>query len=137
MRYPIVMKRDGKFFLVTFPDVPEALTQGRTVEEAREAAAAALETALDFYFEQSRIVPTPSRIKRGGEFVELSASLSAKVLLLNEMIRQKVRPAELARRLQTTPQEINRLTNLHHTSKIDGIASAMRALGKTLEIRAI
>jgi len=137
MRYPIAMKRDGKFFLVIFPDIPEAVTQGTTVEEAREAATASLETALDFYFEQSRVVPAPSRIKRGGEFVELSASLSAKVLLLNEMIHQKVRPAELARRLQTTPQEINRLTNLHHTSKIDGIAGAMRALGKSLEIRAV
>jgi antitoxin HicB len=69
--------------------------------------------------------------------VELPASLSAKVLLLNEMIRQQVRPAELARRLNTTPQEINRLTNLHHTSKIDGIAGAMKALGKTLQIRVV
>jgi antitoxin HicB len=69
--------------------------------------------------------------------VELPASLSAKVLLLNEMIRQRVRPAELARRLNTTPQEINRLTNLHHTSKIDGIAGAMKALGKTLQIRVV
>jgi antitoxin HicB len=102
-----------------------------------EAAAAALESALDFYFERSRAVPAPSRIKRAGKFVELPASLSAKVLLLNEMIRQQVRPAELARRLRTTPQEINRLTNIHHTSKIDGIAGAMKALGKTLEIRAI
>jgi antitoxin HicB len=58
-------------------------------------------------------------------------------LLLNEMIRQRVRPAELARRLNTTPQEINRLTNLHHTSKIDGIAGAMKALGKTLQIRVV
>jgi antitoxin HicB len=137
MRYPIELKRDGKFFLVSFPDIPEALTQGKTIEEARQAAVAALETALDFYFEQSRVVPTASRIKRGGEFVELTPSLSAKVLLLNEMIRQQVRPAELARRLQTTPQEINRLTNIHHTSKIDGIAGAMKALGKTLEIRAV
>ena len=69
--------------------------------------------------------------------MELPASLSAKVLLLNEMIRQQVRPAELARRLNTTPQEINRLTNLHHTSKIDGIAGAMKALGKTLQIRVV
>ncbi len=137
MRYPIEITRDGKFFLVRFPDIPEALTQGRTVAEARRAAAAALETALDFYFEQSRPVPKPSRIKRNGEFVELPASLSAKVLLLNEMLRQKVRPAELARRLDTTPQEINRLTNLRHASKIDGIAGAMKALGKTLEIRAV
>jgi hypothetical protein len=33
--------------------------------------------------------------------------------------------------------EVNRLTNIHHTSRIDGIAGAMKALGKTLEIRAI
>jgi antitoxin HicB len=52
----------------------------------------------------------PSRIKRGQEFVELPASTSAKVLLLNEMIRQKVRSAEPARRPQTTPHEVNRLT---------------------------
>jgi antitoxin HicB len=137
MRYPFEMTRDGKYFLVKFPDIPEALTQGRNLGEARQAAQDALETALDFYFEDSREVPAPSRGKRGGEFVELPASLSAKVLLLNEMVRQKVRPVELARRLRTTPQEVNRLTNLHHTSKIDGIAGAMKALGKRLEIRAV
>src|ERR1700733_14182002 len=137
MRYPINIKADGKFFLVTFPDIPEAITQGQTPEEARTAAASALETALDFYFEGSCAVPPPSRIKKGQESVELPTSVAAKVLLLNEMIRQKVRPAELARRLHTTPQEVNRLTNLHHTSRIDGIAGAMKALGKTLEIRAV
>jgi antitoxin HicB len=137
MRYPIDVKPDGKFFLVTFPDIPEAITQGRNSKEAKEAAASALETALDFYFENFRVVPNPSRIKRGQDFIELPASVSAKVLLLNEMIRQRIRPAELARRMQTTPQEVNRLTNLRHTSKIDGIAGAMKALGKTLEIRAV
>lgn len=137
MRYPIDVKPDGKLFLVTFPDIPEAITHGKSVQEAKEAAMNALETALDFYVENSRVVPDPSRIKRGQEFVELPASAAAKVLLLNEMIRQRVRPAELARRLQTSPQEVNRLTNIHHTSRIDGIAGAMKALGKTLEIRAI
>jgi antitoxin HicB len=78
----------------------------------------------------------PSPAKRRQYLVELPASLTAKVLLLNEMIRQNVRPAELARRLRTTPQAVNRLTNLRHASKIDGIAGAMKALGKTLEIHA-
>ncbi len=137
MRYSIRMEKDGRFFLVTFPDIPEAITQGESKDEARVAALRALETALDFYFEESRVVPEPSMLRDGEEFVELSASLSAKVLLLNEMIRQGVRPAELARRLKTTPQEVNRLTDLHHTSKIDGIAGAMKALGKTLEMRAV
>lgn len=137
MRYPIKVQKDGKYFMVTFPDIPEALTQGRTIEEARVAAGDALESALDFYFDESRPVPAPSKVGRGDEFVELSASVSAKVLLLNEMLRQEVRPAELARRLQTTPQEVNRLTNLHHVSKIDGIAVAMKALGKRLEISVV
>jgi antitoxin HicB len=136
MRYPVRIQRDGKYFLVTFPDIPEAITQGQSEEQAMRAAKDALETALDFYFEENRIVPGPSALKRRQRFVELPVSLSAKVLLLNEMLRQKVRPAELARRLHTTPQEINRLTNIRHTSKIDGIADAMKALGKNLQISA-
>ena len=134
MRYPVKLQSDGRFFLVTFPDIPEAITQGESEEEALRAAKDALETALDFYFEANRVVPDPSPLKRKQRFVELPVSLAAKVLLLNEMLRQKVRPSELARRLQTTPQEINRLINLHHTSKIDGIATAMKALGKDLQI---
>lgn len=136
MRYPFKMRRDGKYFLVTFPDLPEAITQGESEAEALKAAKDALETALDFYFEGGRIVPAPSALKRGQRFVELPVSLSAKVLLLNEMLRQKIRPAELARRLHTTPQEVNRLINLRHTSKIDGIAEAMKVLGKSLHISA-
>jgi antitoxin HicB len=137
MRYPIELKPDGKFFLVTFVDIPEAITQGKNRKEALAMAADALESALDFYFDDTRAVPAPSRVKKGQDFVELPPSLSAKVILLNEMIKQGVRPAELARRLKTTPQEVNRLTNIRHATKIDGIADAMKALGKTLEVRAI
>ncbi|HEU5339772.1 type II toxin-antitoxin system HicB family antitoxin [Edaphobacter sp.] len=136
MRYPVKLRRDGKFFLVTFPDIPEAITQGKSEEQSLRAAKDALETALDFYFEEGRVVPAPSPLKRGQRFVELPVSVAAKVLLLNEMLRQKVRPAELAKRLHTSPQEVNRLTNIRHTSRIDGIAAAMKALGKSLEVSA-
>lgn len=135
--YPINLKPDGKFILVTFPDIPEAITQGNNRDHALQMAAQALESAMDFYFEQRRPVPQPSKPKRGQALVELPVSVSAKVLLLNEMIKQSVRPAELARRLNTTPQEVNRLTNIRHTTRIDGIAGAMKVLGKTLEVRAI
>lgn len=136
MRYPVTLtpdKADGGF-VVTFRDIPEAISQGETIEQALAMAEEALELALEFYFEDKRLVPAPSRPKRGQHVVELPASLSAKVLLLNEMISQNVRPAELARRLNTTPQEVNRLTNLRHTTRIDGIAEALRALGRHLEI---
>jgi antitoxin HicB len=124
-------------FVVTFPDIPEAITQGDNRAHALEMAKEALELAMEFYFEDRRPVPAPTKAKRGQPTIELSASLSAKVLLLNEMLAQKVRPAELARRLQMRPQEVTRLIDLRHTSKIDGIAVALKALGKTMEIRAV
>jgi antitoxin HicB len=138
MRFPanFVPAKEGGF-VVTFPDIPEAITQGDNEADAMQAAQDALETALDFYFEAERQVPAPGRPKRGQRMVELPASTSAKVLLLNEMICQKVRPAELARRLRVTPQEVTRLIDLRHTTKIDGIAGALKALGKTMEIRAV
>ena len=137
MRYPADIQPDEEFFMVTFPDIPEAITQGTDVEDAKVLAADVLESALDFYLESGRPIPTPSKLKRGQHLIELPASLSAKVLLVNEMVAQKVRPAELARRLQITPQEVTRLIDPRHKSKIDGIAVALKALGKTMEIRAV
>jgi len=136
MEFPVILTPDEEAggFVVTFPDIPEAITQGESLDDALAMAQDALETALEFYFDDKRAVPEPSKPKRGQHVIELPASLSAKVLLLNEMIKQSVRPAELARRLNTTPQEINRLTNLRHTTRIDGIDSALRALGKRLEV---
>lgn len=134
MKYPVKLEPDEEFLLVTFPDIPEAITQGENVEDALVHAADALESALEFYFEARRPVPLPSKPKRGQKTVELPASVSAKVLLLNEMLRQKVRPAELARRIGTTPQEVNRLTDIRHKTRIDGIDAALRALGKRLVV---
>ena len=134
--FPVRLRKDGKYILVTFPDIPEAITQGNNRAHALEMAKEALESAIDVYLENRRPVPAPSKPKRGQPIVELSPSLAAKVILLNEMLRQKVRPAELARRLGTTPQEVNRLTNIRHATKIDRVDAALRALGKRLIVKA-
>ena len=42
----------------------------------------------------------------------------------------------MARRIGATKQEVNRLTNLHHPTKIDRIDAALRALGKRLYVEA-
>ena len=135
MRYPVKLTPDDNgILMVTFPDVPEAATQGGTKEEALGEAVDALEVALDFYFETRRPVPMPSRPKRNQRTVDLPASVAAKVLLYNELLAQNVRPAELARRLNVPKSDISRLLNPRHTTKIDAIAAALGALGKRLEI---
>lgn len=119
-------------FVVTFRDIPEAITQGETLEEALKYAADALELALEHYLDEHREAPAPTVKRRGEYLIALPASLSLKVMLLNEMVRQNVRPSDLAKRLKTTKQEINRLTTLSHSTKVDRIAEALEVLGKRL-----
>ena len=138
MRYPAHLEpQEEGGYVVTFPDIPEAITQGEDVDDALLHAADVLESAIDWYIEDSLTIPAPSKPKRGQYLVELPASYTAKILLLQEMAAQKVRPAELARRLKVTPQEVTRLIDPRHKTRIDSIAGALKALGKTLEIRAV
>jgi antitoxin HicB len=134
MRYPLTIEPDTTGYLVTFVDIPEAVTAGETLQEALDMAHDALFTALEFYFNDKRPVPLPSRPLKGQDFVELPASLTAKVLLLNTMLEQNLRPVDLARLLNTTPQSVNRLTDLRHTTRIDSMAEALSAMGKRLEV---
>jgi antitoxin HicB len=138
LRYPMHLEaaKEGGY-IISFPDIPEAHSQAEDEVEAVRRGTDALETALEIYFEDRRPIPAPSKPRRGQTMIELPASVSAKVLLLNEMAAQKIRPAGLARRMKITPQEVTRLIDVHHATKIDGIAVALKALGKTLEMRAV
>lgn len=132
--YPVVIEPDGDGFMASFPDIPEALTSGETREEAMEMARDALETAFEFYFDDKREIPLPSNLKNGQDCIELPISLTAKIFLLNEMVAKKVRPTDLARLLNTSPQEVNRLVDIKHSTKIDRIAEALSKLGKPLKL---
>lgn len=134
LRYPAKIEPDSVGFLVTFRDIPEANSAGDTREEAEVMAADALLVAMDFYFEDRRPVPPPSLPVGDEVLVPLPASVSAKVLLLNEMIAQNVTPSELARRMDTRKQEVNRIIDLGHATKIDTIAAALSSLGRELEL---
>ena len=69
LSYPARLARSGDRFMVSLPDIPEALTGAPSRDEALEMAADALTTAMDFYFEaEGRCV---------GEGRALRAQLSA------------------------------------------------------------
>lgn len=134
LRYAAKIEPDTPGFLVTFRDIPEANSAGDTREEAEAMAADALLVAMDFYFEDRRPVPPPSEPVGDEVMVALPASVSAKVLLLNEMIAQGVTPSDLARRMDTRKQEVTRIIDLGHATKIDTIAAALASMGRELEL---
>lgn len=135
MRYPARFETAPEGgFVVSFRDIPEAMTQGDTEGEALAMAEDALLTAMEFYFEDKRPVPMPTQVRKDERWVDLPPSVWAKVLLLNEMLAQSVTPSELARRLHTRPQDVNRVIDLGHATKIDTLNDALHALGKRLEV---
>ena len=59
--YPVTLTPDQGTVMVTFTDVPEAITFGMDEDEALLQAVDALESALTFYIEDRKLLPTPSK----------------------------------------------------------------------------
>lgn len=132
LMYPARFQKERDGYVVTFRDIPEATTGGSTKKEATGMAGDALATAMEFYFEDRRLVPMPTKARDGEELIALPASVAVKILLLNEMLRENVTPSKLAKKLDASPQTITRIVDLHHATKIDTLAEAFKAMGKTL-----
>ena len=136
--YPALL-RDNKAggFIVSFRDVPEAITEIWSMEELQDTAVDALVTVLEMYFEKNRVFPEPSKPKKNEVMVALPLIVVAKMLLLNVMVSSNIRACDLARKMHIKPQEVNRIIDLQHNTKIDTIDSAMKALGKNLQLTVV
>lgn len=132
-QYPATIQANGEGgFIASFRDVPEAITEAWDLEELKTNARDALITAIDFYIEDGREFPSPSEFQTGDVAVDLPVSVTSKVLLLNTMVKLNVRPVDLARKMKIKPQEVTRITDIRHATKIDTIQNAFKALGKEL-----
>jgi antitoxin HicB len=133
--YPVLLEAQPEGgFVVTFPDVPEAITQGEDEDEALLYAVDALETALSFYVDDRKPLPIPSKPKRGQKTVRPSALECAKLGVYQAMTEQGIRKSELARRLGWHMPQVDRLFDLKHASRLDQIEAAARALGRHIEV---
>ena len=120
-------------FVVTFPDVPEAITQGEDEAEALLAARDALETALAMYVQAGEDLPRPSR-RRHRLVVRPSALACAKLAVYQAMREQGVSQAELARRLRWHLPQVKRVLDLNHASRLEQVEAALAALGRELRV---
>jgi antitoxin HicB len=132
--YPALFTLDTEAggYVVTFRDVPEAITEGETLEEAAMEAKDALETALSIYVSGHKPLPVASAAQDGERMVPLSALGMAKAALYDEMIAQGVGRAELARRLRWHLEQVTRVLDLCHASKMEQVEAALAALGLRL-----
>lgn len=134
LKYPVKLSLDtNESLLVTFPDVPEAVTYVETRDEALRHAVDALESMIMAKMDDKEVIPMPSSV-RGKNFVVLPALTAAKIFLYNAMLKAKITKASLARLIGCHPPQIERLLDLNHASRLDQIEKALGVLGLSLHL---
>ena len=132
--YPVEMTADDNdTLLVTFPDVPGAITYGETEAEALDHAVDALETILSAMIADRQDIPFPSPAN-GRPTVAPTLLGRLKVILYLAMRARGWRKADLARALAIDPRMVDRLLDLRHRSTVTQLDQALRACGGRYEV---
>ena len=120
--------------VVSFPDIPEALTQGRGQADARIMAEEALGLALLSYLERGKPLPKPRA--KGRDLVEVTVApdVAAKLAVLEAFAEAGISKSELARRIGKNEKEVRRILDPKHPTKLPALTAALRALGKQLVV---
>ncbi len=118
--------------MVTFPDIPEAITGAYTKEESIFLAGDALAVALSMYVDNDEAIPTPSQLTRGQIVIALPPIVAAKLALYAAMREQSISKADLADRLEVSEKTAGNLMNLDYGSHMTSVMNALKAVGRTL-----
>lgn len=134
--YPVTFTPDelDGGFVVTFRDMPEAITQGDTVEECLEEGAGALEAAIAGRIQDGLDIPVPSEPNDGERMVALPLHTAMRAALYVAMKEAGISRAELARQLHTPEREVQQILDPHHGTKVPTIERALSALGRHVEL---
>jgi len=126
--FPIKLEvqRNG-WILASFPDVPEALTEGETEREALDEAQDCLIGALGGYIANGWPIPAPSAIE-GDAVAELPEGVTLKLALYDQMIERNMSPALLARRFGKTEDWAGQLLDLDESTPLGQVADAIATL---------
>ena len=139
LAYPVTLTSDETDggFVVTFQDVPEAITQGDDLTGALANASDALEEAIAGRIRRGDPIPEPSEAGAGQFILPVPALTAAKAALYLALQEAGLTKSELAARLHCDEKEVRRLLDPTHPSKLPRIQEALAALGQRLAVRVV
>jgi antitoxin HicB len=120
--------------IVSFPDVPEAITQGRNEANARTMAAEALGMVLLTYLEQGKPLPKASKRRNNLVAINVEPEVAAKLAVIEAFKSARITQGELASRLGKDGREVRRILDPNHATKLPALTQALKALGRRLVI---
>jgi antitoxin HicB len=131
--FRVKLENDEGTVLVTSPDFPELVTFGEDREDALSYAVGAFSEAIAARMALREPIPLPSKGKTADPRVVLPLQVELKVRLYQNMDKQGIRKADLARKMDLHRQEIDRLLDLNHATSLNKIERAFAVLGKSLD----
>ena len=135
MRYPAILaEQKGGGYTVTFPDIPEIVTEGDDEAEALVQARNALDTVLAWYIRERKEIPQPSQPRRRQRLVAPSSLIAAKATLAVALARAGLSQRELARRMGVEVTVVQRLLDPKHRSRHDQFDAAFEALNAQIAL---
>ncbi len=122
-------------YVITFPAFGWGVSQGDTEEEARQMAAALLQTLIEEHIRNGEDLPKQGKPK-GRKFrsIRLPALQELKTELYGAFRASGMKKAEFARRLGIPKTTVDRLFDFNNRTRLDQIEAAFAVLNKRLTI---
>jgi len=133
--YPVTLTpdEDDGGYVVTFRDLPEAITQGDTVEKCMTEAADCLEEVIAARISDGEDIPQPT-LAEGLHSVACPIQMAIKAALYLAIRESGISKRELGRRLGVDEKSARRLLDPHYQTRLPAMERALRVLGKTPEL---
>jgi antitoxin HicB len=134
--YPARFERGDKpgVLVIAFRDVPEAITQGNGERDALWQAADCLEEAIAGRIADGGAIPKASKEARGERLIPVPAPMAAKAALYLAMREAGMTNVQLARKLGCDEEEVRRMLDPRHPTKLPRIKDALDVFGKRLVV---
>ncbi|CAH2606281.1 putative Antitoxin HicB 2 (plasmid) [Rhodovastum atsumiense] len=132
--YPATLESDDGSIAVSFDRLPGS-TWGATEGEALTRAEDLLVTALSTFVEAGKPIPAPPAAK-GRPVVGVPSLVAAKLALHGAMLAAGISNVELGHQIGLDERAVRRLRDPLHRSHIGSVETALRALGRRLEVQA-
>ncbi|HLJ63549.1 MAG TPA: type II toxin-antitoxin system HicB family antitoxin [Stellaceae bacterium] len=132
-RYTLERQENG-WWLVRFPGIPEALTEGETQDEARANAIDCVITALEGYMQAGKPLPRGGAGHIGRDRAVLPSLVTAKLAVYETMRVRGWSKLKLAKQLGMPENSVRRLLHLRHSSHMWIIDEALAKMNAELTI---
>lgn len=135
LAYPVRLERHPDTVVATFPDIPEALTEGATEDEVLAEAEDCLVAALGGYVQDGRPIPAPSQ-GVGTAHIALPELAAAKVALYEAARVRQLDASTLALRLGCSEHIARRLLDIDGPSRLHDVEKALCSLDDHIQLDA-